>query len=127
MEHPRSGAVLYAKSLSRLQAFYRDVLGFEVESAQRDHVVLVSPALQLVIVEIPARTSASITIEEPPRLRTESPTKLIFQTPSIAEVRETARAHGGDVLPPDREWDFQGDRVCDANDPEGNVFQLRQR
>jgi hypothetical protein len=28
--------------------------------------------------------------------------------------------------PPDAEWLFEGSRVCDGHDPEGNVFQLRQ-
>jgi hypothetical protein len=26
----------------------------------------------------------------------------------------------------DREWEFEGAKVCDGHDPEGNVFQLRQ-
>ena len=27
----------------------------------------------------------------------------------------------------EREWEFDGDRVCDGHDPEGNVLQLRER
>jgi hypothetical protein len=26
----------------------------------------------------------------------------------------------------EREWEFEGAKVCDGHDPEGNVFQLRQ-
>jgi hypothetical protein len=28
--------------------------------------------------------------------------------------------------PIEREWAFQGARICDGVDPEGNVFQVRQ-
>ncbi len=38
-----------------------------------------------------------------------------------------AHLHGGEVFPPEREWNFQGYRVCDGMDPEGNVVQFRQR
>lgn len=121
-----AGAVVYAKDVARLEAFYQNVLGFELEAAQRDHAVLVSPALRLTIVAIPAEISSSIEISEPPRLRSESPTKLVFPTTSIASARASARNHGGEVLPVEREWEFGGSRVCDGNDPEGNVIQLRE-
>jgi hypothetical protein len=26
----------------------------------------------------------------------------------------------------EREWEFEGAKVCDGHDPEGNVFQIRQ-
>lgn len=121
-----AGVVLYAKDVARLRGFYQNVLGFALDSRQTDHVVLVSPGLRLVIVEIPKHISASIEVGDPPRLRSESPTKLIFPTASIAATREAARDHGGNILPVEREWEFDGSRVCDGNDPEGNVFQLKQ-
>jgi uncharacterized protein YjbI with pentapeptide repeats len=121
-----AGAVLYAKDLPRLRRFYEKALGFVVETTQRDHAVLVSPALRLTLVEIPAHISSSIEIVDPPRLRSESPTKLVFSTTNIAAVRAIARELGGNVLPPEREWELDAGRRCDGNDPEGNVFQLRE-
>jgi len=26
----------------------------------------------------------------------------------------------------ERKWEFEGAKVCDGHDPEGNIFQLRQ-
>jgi predicted enzyme related to lactoylglutathione lyase len=119
-------AVLYAKSLQRLRDFYQHALGFAVKSASHDHAVLASAALDLVIVAMPEAIASSVMIDVPPQLRTEVPTKLVFATSSIGAARAAARAHGGDVLPPEKEWEYDGHRVCDGNDPEGNIFQLRE-
>jgi catechol 2,3-dioxygenase-like lactoylglutathione lyase family enzyme len=122
----RAGAVVYAKNVARLQQFYRHVLGFTLVHEAGDHVVLTAPAFQLVLVGVPAAIASSIEVGDPPRLRVESPTKLTFVTTSIATVRALANGYGGAVLPSEKEWDFDGARVCDGSDPEGNVFQLRE-
>jgi catechol 2,3-dioxygenase-like lactoylglutathione lyase family enzyme len=121
-----AGAVLYATNVTRMKEFYQRVFGFTLQRAANGHVVLVSSAFQIVLVEVPASIAASISIEEPPRLRAESPTKLVFATPSIAMVRAAAPAYRAVVLPVERDWDVDGARVCDGNDPEGTVFQLRE-
>jgi predicted enzyme related to lactoylglutathione lyase len=120
------GAVLYAKNLALVQAFYQAVLSLEVESAEKDYVVLASPTFQLVILEVPEHIASSIEIETPPRRRTETPIKLVFEVKSISTARAVARLHGGELLPPEREWNFHSYRVCDGHDPEGNVVQFRQ-
>lgn len=122
-----AGAVLYAKDLALVKAFYEAVLNLSVEHAENDHVVLASPAFQLVILKVPERIASSIEIESPPRRRTETPIKLVFEVPSISATRAIAHEHGGELFPPEREWNFQGYRVCDGQDPEGNVVQFRQR
>jgi predicted enzyme related to lactoylglutathione lyase len=38
-----------------------------------------------------------------------------------------AAAHGGAVQPAAREWEARGFRACDGHDPEGNIFQVRER
>ena len=55
----------------------------------------------------------------------ERPIKLVLPTGSLALSRARAAALGGAMNGEDREWPWQGDRVCDGHDPEGNVFQLR--
>jgi len=122
-----AGAVLYAKNLALVKAFYEAVLSLNVEHAEKDHVVLASPAFQLVILKVPEHIASSIEIESPPRRRTETPIKLVFEIPSISAARAIAHLHGGELLPPEREWNFQGYRVCDGQDPEDNVVQFRQR
>jgi predicted enzyme related to lactoylglutathione lyase len=123
----RSGAVVYAKDLARVSAFYASVPGFTVTHAEPDHVVLESPALQLVIVAIPEHIAATIEVADPPVRRADTPIKLVFTVTSIEELRATASARGGQLDTPEREWQFQGYRVCDGHDPEGNVVQFRER
>lgn len=123
----RAGAVLYARDVERLQAFYQAVTGLAVEQAESDHVALASSSFQLVILGIPERIAASIEIGTPPRRRTDTPVKLVFFVADIAATRMAAASHGGELDPEAREWAFQGCRVCDGQDPEGNVIQFRQK
>jgi catechol 2,3-dioxygenase-like lactoylglutathione lyase family enzyme len=123
----RAMAVLYAKNLATVQAFYQGVLTLEVEHTQRDHVILASRALQLVIFKVPEPIASTIEIADPPRRRSETPIKLVFEVANIAASRESARSLGGELYPAEREWTYQGYRVCDGQDPEGNVVQFRQR
>ncbi|MEO8505439.1 MAG: VOC family protein [Acidobacteriota bacterium] len=119
-------AVLYAKDLVRVAAFYAEVIGLAVIERRAGHVVLESPTFQLVIVAVPPRIGAGIEIADPPTRREENPIKLVFFVPSLAESRPQVSSLGGELNPLEREWSFQGARVCDGHDPEGNVFQLRQ-
>jgi len=122
----RAGAVVYAKDISRVSAYYAGVTGLEVTHSEAGHVVLESPALQLVVVAIPAQIADSIELADPPIRRTGTPIKLVFPVASISAARKAAQALGGELNPPEREWQFQGVRVCDGHDPEGNVLQLRE-
>ncbi len=122
-----AGAVLYARELERVHAFYHAVLGLDIEHAEHDHVVLASPVFQLVVLALKEPIAGTVVIERPPRRRAELTVKLAFEVDSIASARAMAPEYGGEFLPPEREWDFRGYRVCDGQDPEGNVIQLRER
>lgn len=122
----KAGAVLYAKSIARVSAFYAGIPGFEVIHSEADHVVLESPELQLVIVAIPTHIADSIELADPPIRRTETPIKLVFSVPSLRAARSAVQPLGGELNPPEREWQFQEFRVCDGHDPEGNVVQFRE-
>lgn len=121
-----AGAVVYVKDVAPMRAFYEAVAGFSVERAAPDHTVLRSSALQLVLVQMPARIAATIEIASPPERRTENPIKLIVPVASIAAARSVAPRFNGELLPPEREWDFDTARLCDGYDPEGNVVQFRE-
>ena len=121
-----AGAIVYAKDIARLSQFYAAVAGLEIVHEAADHVVLESETHELVVVAIPAATAARIVISTPPARREDTALKLSFLVDSLAEARSAARAAGGDLNPPDKEWDFQGLRVCDGCDPEGNMIQLRE-
>jgi predicted enzyme related to lactoylglutathione lyase len=125
--HPFSaGAIVYAKDIHRLARFYAAVADLEVMHEVDDHIVLESENVELVIVAIPAATAARIVITTPPQRRENTAFKLVLPVPSLSQARTTAEANGGELNPPGKEWSFQGLRVCDGCDPEGNMIQLRE-
>ncbi|MBR0775160.1 hypothetical protein JQ625_09980 [Bradyrhizobium diazoefficiens] len=119
------GAVLYAKDLGRLAQFYAEVAGIELQVIEKGFAVLGTKPSQFVIVRIPKRIADQISIEAPPEVREETPIKPVFAVEDIARARARAAALGGAVDAASREWEFEGEAVCDGHDPEGNVFQLR--
>jgi catechol 2,3-dioxygenase-like lactoylglutathione lyase family enzyme len=120
----RAGAVLFVTDIDRVARFYAAMIGFRESARGDDHVVLESPAFQLVVHRRYAPDSAETS--HPPAWRMAAACKPVFFVSSIAALRDVAEAHGGVVEPADREWSFQGARVCDGCDPEGNVIQLRE-
>ncbi|HEX7637573.1 MAG TPA: VOC family protein [Burkholderiaceae bacterium] len=121
-----AGAIVYAKDLDRLARFYAEVAGLEIVHRVEDHAVLESATFELVVVAIPAATAARIVIARPPARREATAFKLAFPVADLEAARTAAAAAGGAIDPPAKEWRFQGLRVCDGIDPEGNVIQLRE-
>ena len=120
------GAVLYARDLDRLVEFYASVAGIEPQTVEKGFATLGAGPTQFVIVRIPKRIADTIEIATPPEPREDTPLKLVFFVEDIARARERAAELGGAVNAMEREWEFEGARVCDGHDPEGNIFQLRQ-
>jgi len=118
--------VLFAKSLDRVADFYSAVLGLTEANRDDEHIVLESPGFQLVVHRIPGDRAATLEIAVPPVRRATAAFKPVFFVQSIASVRAVAEAHGGFMEPADKEWSFNGVRVCDGLDPEGNVIQFRE-
>ena len=117
---------MYAKNLPRLVEFYSAVACLDVQSVQEGFAVLSGESSRLVIVRIPKHIAASIDISTPPERREDTPVKLVFSVEDIALVRNRAAERGGAIAAVEREWEFEGTKVCDGHDPEGNVFQIRQ-
>ena len=120
------GAVLYAKDLDRLVEFYSSVAGIVPRSADKGFAILGAGPSQFVILRIPKHIADAIDIAAPPEPREDMPLKLVFGVVDIAHARSRAAELGGAVNAAEREWKFEGAKVCDGCDPEGNVFQLRQ-
>jgi len=120
------GAVLYAKDLDRIVEFYSTVACIEPRTIEKGFVVLGDEPSQFVIVRIPKRIADTIDIASPPEPRGDTPFKLMFAVENIARARDRAAELGGSVNAMEREWEFEGAKVCDGHDPEGNIFQLRQ-
>ncbi len=121
-----AGAIVYAKDIRRLAQFYAAVADLEIVHEVADHAVLESETYELVVVAIPAAIAARIVIAVPPVRRENTALKLSFLVDSLADARVAAKEAGGDLDPPAKEWDFQGMRVCDGCDPEGNMIQVRE-
>jgi predicted enzyme related to lactoylglutathione lyase len=120
-------AVVYAKDLDRMVAFYT-ALGFSVdECARGDYAVLIGNAnSELSILQIPERIASQIQVSDPPQARESTPIKLVFLVASIDATLAAANLLGGRVKEGSKRWQFRGHAVQDAVDPEGNVYQLRE-
>ena len=120
----RGGAVVYACEHERVAAFYAAVAGLTEISAAPDHVLLERDGFRITVVAVPAAIAQTITIEDPPAGREETALKLSLHVADVAASRGVTAEHGGVIDPPEREWRFRGERVCDGHDPEGNVIQV---
>lgn len=120
----RAGVFVYAKDLTRVAAFYAAVLGMRQVHATDEIAILASPDLQLLVHRIPAHIAADIHIESPPIRRENSAIKFFATVPLLADADATAAALGGALF--DERWHVPGFTLCNAMDPEGNIFQLRE-
>jgi predicted enzyme related to lactoylglutathione lyase len=111
------GAVVYANDLSRLVEFYSSIAGLTPYASKKGFAILGSEPSQLVIVRVPRRVRTPLTSLRLP---------IVFAVEDIARARDRAVMLGGAMNGVEREWEFEGAKVCDGHDPEGNVFQLRQ-
>jgi predicted enzyme related to lactoylglutathione lyase len=119
----RAGALMYAGDIDRLAAFYERVIGFSIANASAERIVLTSPDMQMIIHAMPPHIAPTVTVQSPPVQRG-SPVRLFFTVPSIAAARSVAAALGGEVFT--EQWKGPGFTVCNAMDPEGNIFQVRE-
>ena len=126
-DESRTGVVLFATRLDRVATFYSRVLGLGEAHRDDDHILLESPAFQLVVHRIPDHGATAIPPAEPPTRRATAAFKPVFFVRSLEGVRTIVSTHGGAMEPRDKEWSFNGVAVCDAVDPEGNVIQFRER
>lgn len=120
------GAVVYAKSMSRLVRFY-EALGFAVSEAEPDYTLLLANGTELNLIQAPKAIAESISVATPAEMRTHTPIKLVFLVDSIETTAAQINAHGGRVDRGQARWDFGHYYVQDAVDPEGNIIQLRER
>lgn len=123
---PLPGAVIFAKDVARLAAFYEQIFTLAVKYTAPDKVILETSSLLLVIHAIPASVANNITITEPPLIRENSALKLILPVVNLAETRSKASALGGGLAPESMEWSAGSFNACDGFDPEGNVLQFRE-
>ena len=122
----RAAAVVYVKDLDRVAAFYAGAVGLTLDARESDHAVLRADEFQLILVRMPDALARDVEVGDPPVRREDTPIKLVLPVSSLAGARDAAPAYGGVVDPVSREWTFNGARVCDGHDPEGNVVQFAE-
>lgn len=120
-------AVLFAKDLTRMTTFYRDVLSARTGCSAADYATLHCGAnFSLVIHQTPVQYAADIRIDTPLHRREQAALKLCFPVDSIVRARKVAAELGGmlDAGPPT--WVIEQQKICLGHDPEGNVFQVNE-
>ena len=120
-----AGAVVYAKNPTRLGRFYAKVLLMNELHADPEYTLLRAHGMELVVHGIPRHIASTFEIATPPLPREDTPIKLFFTVPSIENALQAASSLGGAVR--GQPWRGEGFVACDAMDPEGNVFQVRER
>lgn len=121
----QAGAVLFAANVDALARFYVAALGFVQAGRGTGFVVLERGGFELVVHAIRGKPDAGVPEASPPRRRTEAPVKLVFVVADLEALRSSIEQHGGLLDDPAKAWCFRGLQVIDAQDPEGNVIQLR--
>jgi predicted enzyme related to lactoylglutathione lyase len=112
------GAMLFVKDLSRMTAFYRDVLGLMPNEESRMDTWVEFRDGGFALHQIPASAAAGMHIESPPRPREQSAAKLTFEVQDVTATLSKIESMGLPLLR--RPWGS-----VEACDPEGNVFALR--
>ncbi|MEQ8861741.1 MAG: hypothetical protein RIC56_24125 [Pseudomonadales bacterium] len=115
--------VVYAKDLERLRRFYESVPDLDAFERGTGFVVLGGFS----VVAVPQAVADKITIHSPPALREDTPNKASFLVAAIEERRGVIEQARGILKPAADQWEWRHQLHLDGADPEGNVFQLRQR
>ena len=114
-------AMIYAKDVERMTAFYRDGLGLALmpERSSEGWVLFDAGGALLALHAIPPAIARDIEITDPPQPRSDTPIKLTFETPELEGVCARLERLGARLLPP------RGSGSQDVLDPEGNILQLK--
>ncbi len=118
--------MLYVSDYRHIANFYADIAGFEIFHTDSFFIHLETETFQLVILEADKSTIRELNKNIPVPRRDLTPVKLVFFVDNIDEIRDRIIELGGELDSKDVEWVYENHRVCDGQDPEGNVFQLRE-
>jgi catechol 2,3-dioxygenase-like lactoylglutathione lyase family enzyme len=122
-----AGTVVYCLNLARMRAFYERVCALETLDDGPGFVVLGLEDVEVSLVQAsPDAVAAHSPLPDPVPRRVDNPVKLVLPVDSLAEARAAAPALGGLVDPESCTWPFRGGRICDGQDPEGNVVAFRE-
>ncbi len=116
----KSGAFVYAHNVSVLVDFYSMLLSANVVRQTPDLTILACEGLQLIVHELPEGIKVPPNSESP----RESSIKLFFSVANLDVANQRLVELGGKTM--QEVWSNPVFSVCNAVDPEGNIFQLRE-
>jgi predicted enzyme related to lactoylglutathione lyase len=119
-------AVLFAKDMRRVAAFYAQALGMTCSASDEDHWALDGHGFHLTVHQIATHIADKITIQQPPERRVWGAIRLNFPVQSIEASRRVARSLGGEVDDAPPEWADRTANFFLGYDPEGNVFGVSE-
>ena len=124
----KSGLVIYVANLEIMSAFYREAFALTYRDGDHEYVALARNQFELVLLRTDIAISYGNAGSDKAHHRADTAIKPVFFVDEpIADIRTKAAKLGGSLKPEENEWDFDGARVCDGWDPEGNIFQVRSR
>ena len=126
MESSNVSAVLFAKDLKKVAAFYTQALGMTCGFSDEYHWALKGCGFDLIVHQIPKHIASEITIQQPPERRVWGAIRLDFPVQSIDDSRKIARSFGGEVDAAPPEWAESSANFFLGYDPEGNVIGVSQ-
>jgi catechol 2,3-dioxygenase-like lactoylglutathione lyase family enzyme len=122
-----AGTVVYCLDLARMRAFYAGVGALERIDDGPGFVVLGLEAVEVALVQAPPDAVAALgPLPDPVPRRVDNPVKLVLPVDSLDAARAAAPGLGGQIDPESCTWSFRGGRICDGQDPEGNVVAFRE-
>lgn len=117
----KAGLVIYTASIHQLTGFYAQVFELEVIESDNSYALLTKGDFELVLLE--TETSRQALDSHEARSNTAIKPVFFIDVP-LEQLGDRIKALGGALHPP-KNWSFGGRQVCDAQDCEGNIFQLR--
>ncbi len=126
MEPSNVSAVLFAKDLRKVSAFYSGALELKPIFSDEHHTRLNCRGFDLIVHQIPKHIAAGISMQQPPERRIWGALRLNFQVQSIADSRKVARSFGAEVDDAPPEWAEPKANFFLGYDPEGDVFGVEQ-
>jgi catechol 2,3-dioxygenase-like lactoylglutathione lyase family enzyme len=116
--------IIFVQHIQQLKLFYVDILGLElVEETENQWLLLKAGYFTIGLHAIGQQYTGKNQTE----YKFENNTKLVFETDEdLHELRERLLAKSV-LLREIATWDNYDYWLCDGEDPEGNVFQLKQK
>jgi hypothetical protein len=123
---PKAGAVLFAKDVARLAAFYAQVLAVVPKHAHAEKVVIEAEDFLLVIHAIPPSRGSQGGDQRTTGAARERAGQAVPAGALAGPGQVEHEQLGGGMKPAAAEWSGPDFRACDGFDPEGNVVQFRE-